>query len=186
MLGPLGFWFGSFGAPLLERFYALHVAVLPLLLAAVVAGHLLLIKRLGVAPTPFYRGPEPEPSTPFMSHIKRLAFYTLAVAGVVSVLSVVAPPALGPVPDKAIEVTKPPWPVLWLYGVEDLVGVAGIIWASLIVIVALLAVPFADRSPERHPRRRLWIVIAAGVFVAVLVALALYAGLSPAESHMEV
>jgi ubiquinol-cytochrome c reductase cytochrome b subunit len=43
------------GAPTLGRFYAMHVAVLPLTIAALVGGHLFLLERIGVSTPPFKR-----------------------------------------------------------------------------------------------------------------------------------
>ncbi len=61
-----------------------------------------------------------------------------------AVLAVLAPPAHGPAPVEGIEVTKPPWPMLWLYPIENWVGVSGILWATLAVFAALLVVPFVE------------------------------------------
>jgi hypothetical protein len=74
------------------------------------------------------------------------------------VLAVFAPPTHGPAPVEGFEVTKPPWPVLWLYPIENWVGVSGILWATLVVFAGLLIVPFVDRGEERHPLRRLQVV----------------------------
>lgn len=49
-------------------------------------------------------------------------------------------------------------------------GVAGILWATLAIFAALLLVPVLDRSPERAPARRLPIMIAAALVVAVIIA----------------
>ncbi|HJW76069.1 MAG TPA: cytochrome b N-terminal domain-containing protein, partial [Thermoleophilia bacterium] len=182
----LGFWLEpTFGAPMLLRLYTVHVAILPLLFAAVLAGHLLLVKHHGLAPSPFYRGPQPEPTVPFSSHIGRLAGLTAIVAGIASVLAVLSPPGLGPAPVEGLEVTKPPWPILWWYAVENLVGVSGILWATLVVLVALVVTPFVDRGTERHPWKRLPVLISAAILVAAVVALTLYALLAPVKPHIE-
>jgi menaquinol-cytochrome c reductase cytochrome b subunit len=39
----------SIGALTLSRFFALHVAVLPIITAVFLAGHFLMIRRLGIA-----------------------------------------------------------------------------------------------------------------------------------------
>lgn len=100
----------------------------------------------------------PEPTEPFSRHLARLGGFALILLGIVAVLAVFAPPTHGPAPVEGFEVTKPPWPVLWLYPIENWVGVSGILWATLVVFAGLLIVPFVDRGEERHPLRRLQVV----------------------------
>jgi quinol-cytochrome oxidoreductase complex cytochrome b subunit len=122
----------------------------------------------------------PEPTRPFTRHLAELGVLGLVLVGVLTLLAVLLPPAHGPAPIEGIEVTKPPWPLLWVYPVEDWIGVVGILWAPLAIFAALLVVPLVDRSPEQHPRRRLPVVIGAGVVVALIV----YAAVRPVASHI--
>lgn len=187
LLGRFGFWFSpTFGGiPLLGRLYVIHIAVLPFLFILVVAVHLMLVKRHGMAPSPFRRGPEPEPTRPFSSHLAELGSLALVLIGVLTVLAVLLPPAHGPAPVQGIEVTKPPWPMLWLYPIEDWFGVSAIVWATLAIFALLLIVPFVDRSPERSPRRRLAVVIVGAVVVVAVIGLIVYAAAQPVVSHLE-
>ncbi len=187
ILGRFGFWFSpTFGGiPILTRFYVVHIAVLPSLFTLVVAMHLLLVKRHGMAPSPFRKGPEPEPTRPFTKHLAELGALALVLVGIFTMLAVLAPPAHGPAPIEGIEVTKPPWPMLWVYPIEDWVGVSGILWATLAIFLALFMVPFVDRSPERSPRKRLPMMIVAGLVVVTIIALIIYAAVQPVASHIE-
>lgn len=186
LLGRFGSWlspeFG--GVPLLHRLYTLHIAILPAVFFLLIAAHLLLVKRLGMAPSPFRGGPEPEPTEPFSRHLARLGAFALILIGAVTVLAVVAPPVHGPPPVAGIEVTKPPWPMLWLYPLENWIGVSAILWGTIVIFAALFVVPFVDRGPERHPRKRLGIVVPAGIVVIAMVALILYALVTPVASHI--
>jgi quinol-cytochrome oxidoreductase complex cytochrome b subunit len=186
LLGRFGFWFSpSFGGiPLLTRLYVVHIAILPFLFTLVVAVHLLLVKRLKMAPSPFRKGPEPEPTRPFTKHLAELGALALVLIGILTILAVFVPPPHGPAPVAGIEVTKPPWPMLWFYPVEDLFGVSGILWATLAIFSALFLVPFVDRSEERSPRKRLPIMIAGGLVVATIIALIVYGALQPVASHI--
>lgn len=187
ILGRVGFWlspeFG--GIPLLHRLYTLHVSILPVLFLLVVGLHLLLVKRHGMARSPFRKGPDPEPTEPFTRHLARLGGFTLVLVAIVGAIAVLAPPGHGPAPVEGIEVTKPPWPMLWLYPLENWVGVAGILWATLAIFGVLVAVPFVDRGQELHPRRRLAVVIPALIVVLTVVALIVYAALTPVATHIE-
>src|SRR6266545_1671736 len=162
-----------------------NIEALPAAFFLAVTVHLLLVKRHGMARSPFRHGPEPEPTEPFTRHLARLGGFGLVLVAVLTVLAVLAPPGHGPAAVEGIEVTKPPWPLLWLYPLENWVGVSGMLWATLAVFAALLAVPFVDRSPQRHPRRRLVVVIATALVVAAVVALIVYGALTPVTTHLE-
>lgn len=187
LLGRFGYWlspeFG--GVPLLHRLYTLHVSILPVAFFLLVFLHLLLVKRHGMAPSPFRKLPEPEPTEPFSRHLRRLGGFALVLMGVLTVLAVLAPPGHGPAPVEGIEVTKPPWPMLWLYPIENWVGVSGILWATLTAFVALLVIPFVDRGPEQHPRRRLAVVIPAALGAALILGLIIWAAVTPVAEHLE-
>ncbi len=187
LLGRFGYWlspeFG--GIPLLQRLYTLHIAILPAIFFLVIAVHLLLVKRHGMSPSPFRKGPVPEPTEAFSRHLARLGGFALILIGIVAVLAVVAPPTHGPAPVEGIEVTKPPWPMLWLYPIENWMGVSGILWGTLAIFAALLIVPFADRGEERHPLRRLAVVIPAAVVVVAVLGLIVYALVAPVATHIE-
>jgi len=193
LLGKFGFWFSDTfgGIALLTRLYVVHISVLPALFTLAVVVHLLLVKRHGMAQSPFRREAAkdagPEPTRPFTRHLAELGVLGLVLVGVLMLLAVLLPPSHGPAPIEGIEVTKPPWPLLWVYPVEDWVGVSGILWAALAIFVALLLVPLVDRSPDRHPlsRRRLPVTIAATVVVLFIVALIVYAAVQPVVSHIE-
>lgn len=186
LLGRFGFWFAPTfgGTPLLTRLFVVHISILPTLFVLVVAAHLLLVKRLKMAPSPFRNGPEPEPTELFSRHLARLGGFALVLIGVLTLLAVLLPPGHGPAPVTGIEVTKPAWPLLWVYPVENWVGVSGILWATVVIFVALLIVPFVDRSEERSPKKRLAIVIPAAILVIAIIVLIIFAAIQPVAQHI--
>jgi quinol-cytochrome oxidoreductase complex cytochrome b subunit len=186
LLGRFGFWFSPTfgGAALLNRLFVVHISILPILFVLVIAVHLLLVKRLKMAPSPFRKEPEPEPTEPFSRHLARLGGFALILIGVLTVFALLLPPGHGPAPVTGIEVTKPAWPLLWIYPVENWVGVSGILWATVAIFVLLLIVPFVDRSEERAPARRLWIVIPAAILVAAIITLIIFAAIQPVSRHI--
>jgi quinol-cytochrome oxidoreductase complex cytochrome b subunit len=101
-------------------------------------------------------------------------------------LAGLAPAALGPAGVEGIEITKPPWYFLWLYPWENWIGLDALYIIPAILVTALLAIPFVDRSPERDPRRRkLWIGLAILVALA-WIALTIYGHVTvPAHHVME-
>jgi quinol-cytochrome oxidoreductase complex cytochrome b subunit len=50
----------EFNALTLSRFYALHMMVIPGLIAAMISGHIYLVMRLGIAAPPWIRDEEEE------------------------------------------------------------------------------------------------------------------------------
>lgn len=186
MFGGFGSWFSPkfSGTPLLTRLFIVHIAVLPALFILVIAGHLMLVKYHGMAPSPFRRTTSPERDEPFTHHLARLAGYGLLLLAGLTVLATLFPPGIGHAPVSGIEVTKPAWPLLWVYPIEDAVGVKGIVWAAAAIFALLLLVPVLDRGPERSPRRRLPMMIGASLVVAAMIALTAYGASETVASHI--
>lgn len=78
---------------------------------------------------------------------------------------------------------KPEWYFLWIYqfiklpslvlGPGVLAGLAGILIPA-IGILLLILLPFFDRKPERHPRKRKLAMVIAGVIIVIFVALSIW------------
>jgi quinol-cytochrome oxidoreductase complex cytochrome b subunit len=168
----------------MSRFFGIHVLVLPLLLGAILAGHLVLVHQLGLAnpkrPEPREARPEPdhEPLRPFFPHYlidELIAWYV--ILAVLVVLASLFPAGLegqaNPLQTPAH--TKPEWYYLGVYELLKLVPdkLLGILIP--IVGVGLLVVwPFLDRSPEVLVRRRKLVVGAATLVILGLVALTIW------------
>ena len=184
LLGGLGHWFAHAFAenvPLLLRLYIAHVSILPGLLLLLIGGHFWLIKKHGISSPP---GRSSEARFPFSSHLGHLARYGLIIAGFILVMAVVLPPTVGPSPVEGIEVTKPPWPFLPLFAVENWIGVAGLLWASMVLFGFLALVPLLDRSAAVLPRGRRVALVVAAAFVMAMIGLALLAWVTPGATHV--
>jgi ubiquinol-cytochrome c reductase cytochrome b subunit len=163
------------GDETLSRFYVLHVAVLPWLLVAGVAIHILLVRVHGLAPlTPVGQETLDERKGVrfFPRHVAResvvfMAFLTALVAVVFLV-----PPEVGAKADplRSPEGVKPEWYFLPTYQLLKLFPKLLGIVVSFVPFLLLLLWPFLDRGPARHPRQRRW-GVGLGV-VALLLAVA--------------
>lgn len=184
LLGGLGHWFAHAFAenvPILIRLYIAHISILPGLLLVLLAAHFWLVKRHGISA----RGARPATGyLLFSSHLKHLGKYGLILIGIVLALAVLLPPVVGPAPVEGIEVTKPPWMFLPLFAFENWIGVAGLLWVSVVSFLLLALVPFIDRSPELLPARRRAMIAAAIVVLLALAGLGLLAYLTPAAEHV--
>jgi ubiquinol-cytochrome c reductase cytochrome b subunit len=161
------------GPPTLTRFYVIHVVVLPLALLLLVAGHLALIQRHGVAAPGRPVGDEGEPGEPyFPAHTAKEALVGALVAGVLFVLAAQfrAPLEAVAEPTDTDYNPRPDWYFLGLFQLlkyfEGPLEPVGTFWLPNLLLLLLLALPFLDRSRERAPRRRPF-VLAAGAMVVV-------------------
>ncbi len=201
LLGGLGGWFSpdfTLSVPLLTRIFFAHVSILPALFTALLAFHLFLVKVHGLAPLGRADGRDGnrsidhsdlaafygEPLQPFTSHLRITAGWGALILAISVALATAFPAPLGPPGDPSIEITKPPVMFWWLYAVEDLIGIRGLLVGPILFFELLALVPFVDRGPHRALRRRKGILVAGLVFVGGLLALTLFTGLTPPQGHI--
>lgn len=194
LIGGVGVWFSPQFAdrvPILVRLYGAHVVILPGLILVLAVLHGLLVKKHKISPHPALptdpsgmQAPTDEPTEPFTHHLRRIAAFGVALFGILGILAVLFPPAVGPPPVAGIEVTKPPWIFWWMFTLENWIGLTGILIGELVFFTLLIILPFADRNPRRHWRQR---PIAISIGSAVLLALAvltLLMAITPAKRHL--
>ena len=181
---------------LLIPYYALHVAILPLLLLVLIAMHYYLIKVKGIS-LPFWHKPSGR-TAPFSKHVTRWLAYSAVILGIVLVISFFH---RDPGPEPQLLATSPfygsehgpgglgivpTFPIMWTHGMNRFVTIAfGLepdIWGTVIGMVlmtaALVAIPFLDRGGPVEPRnwnealslrRRGWAYLAIAVFWLILI-----------------
>jgi ubiquinol-cytochrome c reductase cytochrome b subunit len=187
LLGGLGFWFTpemADNVPILLRLYSAHVVIVPGLIIVLLILHALLIKRHGISSHPSIPAGEGEREGPFTSHLRRIGGFGLVVAGALGLLAVLWPPGIGPTPVAGMELTKPPWPFLWMFTLENWFGLRAILWGGLSLLTLLVLLPFLDRGPHRSWRRRPVVLAATTLVVLALVVLTVLAIVSPAAEHL--
>ena len=195
LLGGVGIWFSPEFAdrvPILVRLYGAHVVIIPGLILVLVTLHGLLVKRHQISPHPSLptdpsgeQAPAEEPTEPFTHHLRRIGAFGLALTGVLGILAVLVPPAVGPAPVEGLEITTPPWSFWWMFTLENWFGLSGILYGGGALFLLLTILPFVDRNPNRLWRRR---PVAMALCILVLLTLAaltvLMAFTSP-QTHME-
>ncbi len=166
----------------LARFYALHVAILPLTVFGLLGVHLYLVQKHGMStPEPVIEargGEDRVPSMPFVPHflLRDLVGWYIALA-ILAALAALFPWELGEKVDPfaaAPEGIKPEWYFLFMFqalkklpshilGIEgELVGVLFFGVSFAIVLIA----PFLDRGPRS---RRVLVIMACMAVVFFLV-----------------
>ena len=173
------------GPPTLGRFFALHVAVMPVIIAAFIGAHLFVLKRTGISTPPFgsqqSRNPWPVESYRYQGHPGGIPFLpnyalqdmtSICVYLAIFLTVVFYAPNLLFTPDAFIPANafqtpahiKPEWYFLANYQTlkilpSELLGIT--VQIAAMTFLALL--PFIDRSPERNPLKRpVFLVCAIG------------------------
>ena len=82
----------------------------------------------------------------FRTHATRLGGFGLVFLAVLGVLAVLVPEGIGYPGVAGVEITKPFWPVLWVYGLENLLGAWGMILGPAVIFLFLMVVPLLDRG----------------------------------------
>jgi ubiquinol-cytochrome c reductase cytochrome b subunit len=162
------------GGDTLSRFFDLHVFIIPGALLFFLAVHLWLVLKRGVSDPPV-PGQVVDPNTydahyekelqnglPFlgMPMLRDALVSALAVIAVVVLAAVIGPKGPSGPPDPTLSGAnpRPEWPFLWLFALLSLSPPAAETFIMLIfpvvLILALLLVPFVSRRGERAPSRR--------------------------------
>jgi ubiquinol-cytochrome c reductase cytochrome b subunit len=179
------------GGESLSRFFALHVFVVPGSLIIFLSVHLLLVLKCGVSAPPV-PGEIVDPRTydaeyheelktgvPFLGDaiLKDIFCSALVVIAVVAIAAVLGPkgPTDPPDPTLAGANPRPEWPFLWLFGLLSLSPPAAETFIMLVLpvvlVVALLLVPFINNKGERAPSRRPVAVLLVVVIYTLLATL---------------
>lgn len=155
------------GGHTLNRFFALHVGILPLALLVVIGVHVLLVQLHGMSvpvsvEAAMKKKKKKVPYKPMFPHLLwHDVVNCLILLGIVVTLAVVSPSGLDPDIDflkPAPDGVKPDWFFLWVYqilkwiptyvmGIEG--EVFGIVALSMAAVFITL-VPFVDRKSQRN------------------------------------
>jgi quinol---cytochrome c reductase cytochrome b subunit, bacillus type len=192
LLGPIGTLLGeglTKSVSMNVRMYSFHVTLAPLLLIFLIVGHFYLIHVFNISPLP--RGPnsrrpevpEAELTGTFMEHLAGILRFSLIFYGLVAILAAIVSAPLEAAATSEATGVKPPWIYLWQYGVENFLGMAGILYSTVILVLLFLIVPLLDRGPDRDPNARRGVLMLGAVTFFLLLGLTLYGWLSPKQVH---
>jgi ubiquinol-cytochrome c reductase cytochrome b subunit len=155
----------------INRFFGIHVWLMPAALLLLVAAHLSIFRHNGSAGPPIDEAPKLKPGRfwpeqMFMDTVLSFAIFVIIIA-----LSTFSPVPLDDKadPNNSTFVPYPAWYFIALYALVDIVGnlppwmvqtaslFATIIGPTLLIVL-LIALPFIDRNPSRRLTRRPWVL----------------------------
>ncbi len=184
--GPLAYWFSpSFApdVPLLIRLNSAHVTILPTAALLVVGAHIYLIRTLGISSAKTPKA-APEKFVPFSTHVKWMVVYGSLAVVLVAIVSLLVSAPLSSVGNPAIEVSKPDWYLLWIYSVENYLGLQAVPYILTPALILMTLVPALDRGLETDPRKRKVLMLLLVVTVLAFVGLMMDAALIAPKSHL--
>ena len=157
---------GTVGALTFARFYTLHTMLLPLLSVGLIAFHVILVRKHGVAPQP---GDENKPTKKFYpSQVFKdtVAIFIVFTAVFLMAVMIDAPLEAMANPADKEYIPRPDWYFLFLFEVlkffKGKMEVVGAVVLPTIAVLALMLLPFIDRSKiQRLAQRKLAMGIAA-------------------------
>jgi len=169
------------GTLTISRFFVAHVFFVPALIFGLLASHIFLFRKVGaagpVSEDPFHPKLKAEPFYP-RQVLMDLSLTALLIAGL-GLLCFFVPMKLGPPanPADAQYIPRPEWYYLpifqWLKYWHGSAAIIGVLVIPTIIVAAILALPFLDRSVERRPWKRPIAMVAYAFVVFVLLGLGL-------------
>jgi ubiquinol-cytochrome c reductase cytochrome b subunit len=195
----IGKWLARFtlggdtvGGATLNRFFVVHVFIMPALIFSFVGLHLWLVLRHGISEPP-KAGKPVDPKT-YRREYKELIekkgrpFWpdaawrdTLFCVGMIVAIAALAlyfgAPQLGKPPDPSIiaATPRPDWYLLWYFAVLALLPQGSeqyfMVFGPLLAGILLIALPFISNRGERSPSRRPWAIASVVMIVLMITAL---------------
>ena len=189
--GPLGIFLTEQFAPsvsLLSRIFALHVTAIPAIAVPLLGIHLILIRLNGISSPKVWDKYKDitarvDQKVPFSTHINKMLINGAVVTIIVIAFSLIWSAPLYFKGVEGVEVTKPPWFLLWLYPLENIFGVPAIAYTTIFVIILFVAVPIVDRKEVTDPRQRNKMMIVMFLLLLSFVGLMIMGTLSPSMQH---
>jgi ubiquinol-cytochrome c reductase cytochrome b subunit len=164
------------GTLTISRFFVAHVFLIPACIFALVASHIFLFRKVGAA-GPVNEDPYDPKQKPELFYPRQVLMDLSLTALLIIALGLLCffvPVQLGPPanPADAQYVPRPEWYYLpifqWLKYWHGAASLIGILVIPTVLVLAVIALPFLDRSIERRPWKR---PVAMGVYAFVLFAL---------------
>ena len=179
------------GTLTINRFFGLHVWLMPAALVALVGAHLAIFRHNGSAGPPIDKDLKKLPQGRFWPNQMFMdAAASLAVFAIMVLLAIFSPAPFDVKADPTKQfIAYPAWYFLALYGMLRIAGqtpaavqpIANLL-ATVVIpggfVALLILLPFIDRNPSREMTRRPWVLGLTALVLVIAVGLSLYSGLA--------
>ncbi len=170
----------------INRFFGIHVWLMPALLVGLVGMHLAIFRWNGPAGPPVDEAPKLKPGRFWPDQLFMDTVLSFAMFAIIVALAVFSPAPLDAKADlnNEVFVPYPAWYFLALYAMLDIAGglpsqfvqiaslFATVVGPTLLILL-LIALPFIDRNPSRRPSRRPWVLGITALVMAGVIGLSL-------------
>jgi len=180
---------GKFGQLALTRLYTLHIIVLPALAFLFIGIHLVAFRQFGSV-GPWNEDGRKEQGAFWPDQIyKDIVVVSLMLFLLVGLTAFVPAPFNGAAdPLDSSIVPKPEWNFLFLYEIlkyfKGSLEPIGIVGVPMVIILLFTSLPFMDRSEERDPLKRPFVMVAGILFTILILVFTLKGCYSnPAEAQ---
>ena len=186
------------GTLTINRFFGIHVWLMPAALLALVGMHLAIFRWNGPAGPPIDEAPKLKPGRFWPDQLFMDTVVSFAMFVIIVLLATFSP---APLDDKADPnnttfVPYPAWYFLALYALLDVVGKApealvqpltlfATIVGPTLLIVLLIVLPFIDRNPSRRLSRRPWVLGLTALTMAAAIGLSFFGQYNVLEGQIE-
>ena len=167
------------GIVALTRFYVLHIFFLPVFLIFLAVIHFHFLKQRGLSGSWDENHSNRQTISLFPQLVNRWLLLFLVVTLVLGLISWYWPAPLGDPadPTDSTFVPRPEWWVLFLNQLVTVFKGSLTVIGSVIIpgglAALLMALPFLDTSPDRHPARRKKVILIAAIIAIILLGLSL-------------
>ena len=186
------------GTLTINRFYGLHVWLMPALLVVLTAGHLVIFRHNGGAGPPVDHDLKKLPQGRFWPNQMFMdAVASFIVFGLMVILSIWSPPVLDQKADPTQKfIAYPAWYFLALYGLLRVAGqfppavqALSNLLATVVIpgglVTLLILLPFLDRNPSRQITRRPWVLGVTALVFVIAIGLSVYSQLAIQQEQAE-
>jgi len=151
------------------KMFVIHAVALPFVMAGLLGVHLVLIKALKISGLSPSAPPAPETAS-FTDHMKVVLTYSAIITAGVIVVSLFYQPDITGSPIDGVEWTKPPWPFLFLYTLENWYGIWPLLLGPPILFGWLLVIPSLSNSSSNWDMGQyLYFAMVALIIILILV-----------------